>query len=77
MLGGYLSLKSGRGPVRLHPPISSRTERPIDRGPDLEDRGPFSHSTARFDRWGAAQNHGPSPATAIFLKGVLDLSVFH
>jgi hypothetical protein len=33
---------------------------------------------ARFDLWRTAQNHGPLPAAkAIFLKGILDVSVFH
>jgi hypothetical protein len=83
MLGGFLSLKSGLGPVRLHQPELVRIESAIDRGPDLEDRGPLTHGMARFERWRTAQNHGPLPAAkaiflkAIFLKGVLDVSVIH
>ena len=70
--------KSRRGPFRLHPPKPSRTEHPIDGGPDLEDRGLLTHGMARFDVWRTAQNRGPlSAAKAIFLKGVLDVSVFH
>jgi hypothetical protein len=45
---------------------------------NLDDRGPLSHGAARFDLRRTAQNHGPSLAVkGIFLKGILDLSVFH
>jgi hypothetical protein len=77
MLGGFLSLKSGLGPYRSQSPELARTEHPIDRGPDLEDRDPLGWGMARFNLWRTAQNHGPLPAPFIFLKGVLDVSIFH